>query len=1696
MGDKLKKYLSVLQSTSYSSEFRDLVAEQLLQFCDPMKSVQSAQNYLVMIDILTSPPTEGQFKKQHLSVLKGLFKYCHRPGQPVDPAFLSTVLQALLEDKKSELAEYVQTAAKSSAKASEGKSRFAFCNVTLTAEVDDTTLKMISDETEIDPKSLIENCAPLLGDTLAKEDSAAPKKESAKKGRKKKAGTKSKAKTKSKSKSAGEKESVETYLSRHENPMAMLSLQRTVQLGFKSKHKKGEKGSDSETLTGHLLMGDIWFGVCQKLVRQLTHENWHARQIAATILRELFDIARYEDFAMWYLCDLEVNTAPENEGTISVKDVRPIRYDSKAILAIYRDLVSRLLAGIVCDYFTDYLDNTIATPVREAFGNLLKKVMETRGGEALVSPGIVQNVSEVIMSSTYEWMSRYNATLILKYLLPQWKANNVLSTCFNSIKEPLLSALNSEDEIRVMACRLLKKCRTLVCGDEGYYLQVVRAIFENIKKTDDIECSAIFMLRLLESLFMENRELIKSAVQHIDLKLICVFAYHKLVEVRHKAFSLIFKLIRQLFDTLSRKTIEKHNPELVQDLQSLLLVSIQAGAMESSGELLKEVHRGLDQLLPLLTADEIYGWFSAKKDFLLELLSAAKVADFSQFVFFHTEQYATASSYYTFLSEPVTPNEIFTAFHLKAYNLTRLYAALAAASPKVGKELLPLFAQRAQSPILLSEPTPTAFFLIYWLARRGYGGAKELAMGVLNGAASFSGQLSQFMGSDDISRYMSIMGEFCAFMPEMQEVAALAAADIQSDSVGSLDRVYGELQKTFQQQKDKGDTDTRIHATANLLMEVSKINDWVTSESNKLRALASASVIAAAALEKKLPEKLNPVIKPLLVIMEKDHTSKVYHVVSKALAQLQHTNQGNSAVNEKITSLLTAGYLALQDIPQTCYLADYVKQYMKLHKEEAFSAHNGALMKYSMQTLEKCEKLPTEVTGKKLVLEFMFLSSILRFVKADQHLPFVQSLLDALLQFIYELEAKGKSKLATSYHRVKASIDREGVADQVEEKLKSIVLECVKILGKGSYEGLTLSFIKIISERNFTGCRILSFFVTEIPKEYMPYLPYYILPIIRNFSSDSSQLSTLSYQLFSNILKILPITNSELFSNVPKLASKSAESERIEAEGIEGVKFLRSFLVTEQKYDYKLTVTIKEKLRSYQMEGVAWMAFMHRYNINCALCDDMGLGKTIEALVLIANEIKMYPGGKAPPSLVVCPTTLMKNWLYEIPKFFDDSILRGRIYSGPGREGKKSTKMFDSDNIIITSYERVRSEIEMLKKQEFFYIVLDEAHVVKNSKAKLTLAVKQLRGQRKLILSGTPLHNNVTEIWSLFDFLNPGFLGTEAQFEQTYTRHLMANLKKINEKIEETSDFGSALESLKQRIAPFILRRTKQEVLKDLPPKIIQDYNCKPSPLQKLLLSELNQMHPLDCKPRADEGELMLQRIQWHLYLANHPKLLLTKPAKQVVSSACLEQMRTEFGVKNPEKMDIQHSGKLLSLRQLLNECGILTDSMLSQEQSSVAGDASSTIIDELIEAQPSPHRALIFCQKVSMLDIIEDDFLKLYPRLKYLRLDSKVEAEGRVDIAKRFNEDTSFRLLLLTTKVGGYGLTLTGADTVIFYDHDWNPMNDLQAMDRTHRIGQTRTVNVYRLILLDTIEEKVLNLQKFKQNLAKSLIEKGQLFG
>ncbi|KNC76984.1 hypothetical protein SARC_10543 [Sphaeroforma arctica JP610] len=378
------------------------------------------------------------------------------------------------------------------------------------------------------------------------------------------------------------------------------------------------------------------------------------------------------------------------------------------------------------------------------------------------------------------------------------------------------------------------------------------------------------------------------------------------------------------------------------------------------------------------------------------------------------------------------------------------------------------------------------------------------------------------------------------------------------------------------------------------------------------------------------------------------------------------------------------------------------------------------------------------------------------------------------------------------------------------------------------------------------------------------------------------------------------------------------------------------------------------------------------------------------------------------------------------------------------------------------------------------------------ARLQITKAAKSLHAEHRLILSGTPIQNNVVELWSLFDFLMPGFLSTDRVFQETYSKPIMAS-RDAKSTAKEAEAGAAALEALHRQMLPFMMRRVKEDVLKDLPPKIIQDLYCDLSQLQKDLYNDFQNssvkseveteaielfadevgeggedIKPAKRKTTGGQSAHVFQALQYLRKLCTHPALVLTPTHPQWKDLA-----RKKLDIK-----DIVHAPKLIALKQLLHDCGLGITA--DETENGTLGDGGVS----------SNHRVLIFCQHKAMLDLIEQDLFKaLMPGIIYLRMDGSVESVNRFAIVSKFNADPTIDVLLLTTHVGGLGLNLTGADTVVFVEHDWNPMKDLQAMDRAHRIGQKKVVSVYRLITKNTLEEKVMGLQKFKLNIANSVI-------
>lgn len=545
--------------------------------------------------------------------------------------------------------------------------------------------------------------------------------------------------------------------------------------------------------------------------------------------------------------------------------------------------------------------------------------------------------------------------------------------------------------------------------------------------------------------------------------------------------------------------------------------------------------------------------------------------------------------------------------------------------------------------------------------------------------------------------------------------------------------------------------------------------------------------------------------------------------------------------------------------------------------------------------------------------------------------------------------------------------------------------------------------------------------IDRLALNVVPYIVLLIVPMLGRMSDQNDSVRLLATHCFARLVQLMPLDNDNSNSHSGLNVVDPEIKQKKEAER----HFLEQLMNIKKLDDFKLPVPFKQnaELRTYQQDGLNWLAFLNKYKLHGIIADEMGLGKTLQAICILvaehhsqANKVKNSTiGEKSLPSIVICPPTLTGHWLYEVDKFVSSEYLSPLHYTGPPNERiklRKKIKRSDNRltyNLVIASYDIVRNDIEFFSSLHWNYCILDEGHVIKNGKTKLSKAIKSLPANHRLILTGTPIQNNVLELWSLFDFLMPGFLGTEKQFMARYSRPILQSRDaKSSSKEQEAGVL--AMESLHRQVLPFILRRMKEDVLKDLPPKIMQDYYCELSRLQSQLYEDFakskakcNLQETIIAKSMSEKNNIpsthVFQALQYLRKVCNHPKLVLTPQHPQYESTlAQLKQEKTSLS-------DISHAAKLCALRQLLLDCGIGT-----QTNASVISGSEPVV---------NQHRALVFCQLKSMLDIVENDLLKAHmPSVTYLRLDGNVPPIARHSVVHRFNNDPSIDVLLLTTQV------------------------------------------------------------------------------
>ena len=516
-----------------------------------------------------------------------------------------------------------------------------------------------------------------------------------------------------------------------------------------------------------------------------------------------------------------------------------------------------------------------------------------------------------------------------------------------------------------------------------------------------------------------------------------------------------------------------------------------------------------------------------------------------------------------------------------------------------------------------------------------------------------------------------------------------------------------------------------------------------------------------------------------------------------------------------------------------------------------------------------------------------------------------------------------------------------------------------------------------------------------------------------------------------NILSNLNISSNELEEDKIKVPNSQAiylenalDNKRINFTKNKNFKeFVKSILNPEVK-NYPVPDGINATLRNYQVTGYKWLRTLADYNLGGILADDMGLGKTLQSIIYIKSIIDLT---KEEQFLVICPSSLVYNWQDEIETFAPD--LSTRLIIGTPEERKEIIETSKDINVLITSYPLIRRDFKLYRDIHFNTIFIDEAQNIKNPNSLNSKSVKLLNSKYRFAITGTPIENSLTELWSIFDFIMPNYLSNHNRF-----------FKEIEKPILKGDE--DVLDDLNRRTIPFILRRMKKDVLKELPDKI-----------EEKKVSDM-----------TDE-----QRKLYNSYLAE-----------------ARNELNTEIEDKGIDKSTIKILAALTRLRQI---CCHPSTFLENYE----GGSGKLIMLLDLVEeALANNHRILIFSQFTSMLSIVKDNLDE--KDISYFYLDGATKAIDRTENVKRFNQGER-EVFLISLKAGGTGLNLVGADTVIHFDPWWNPAVEDQATDRAHRIGQDKTVHVMKMITKGTIEEKIYKLQQRKKELSDSVIQSKEVF-
>ncbi|XP_074928810.1 TATA-binding protein-associated factor 172 isoform X4 [Chelonoidis abingdonii] len=1402
---------------------------------------------------------------------------------------------------------------------------------------------------------------------------------------------------------------------------------------------------------------------CEEVCNDLFNPSWEVRHGAGTALREI------------------LKAHGKSGGKMGDSTVEEMAQQHQEWL---EDLVIRLLCVFALDRFGDFVSDEVVAPVRETcaqtLGVVLKHMNET---------GVHKTVDILLKLLTQDqWEVRHGGLLGIKYALAV--RQDMINTLLPEVLPAIIEGLQDlDDDVRaVAAASLVPVVESLVHLQSQKVPFILNILWDALLELDDLTASTNSIMILLSSL-LTYPQVQKCSIQQsltILVPRVWPFLHHTISSVRKAALETLF--------TLLSTQDQSSSAWLTPILQDMLRHIFQFCILESSQDILDLIHKVWLELLNKAAVQYVVAaacpWMGAwlclmmqpshlpiDLNMLLEVKARSKEKAGGKLRQGQTQNKEVIQEYIAgadSITEDLATRDyvVMRARVMAAKLLGALCCCICDPSVNtVPQEIKPaeslaqllLFHLNSKSAL---QRISVALVICEWAALQ-----KECKAVALSVQPRLLGVLSEHLYYDEIAVPFTRMQNECK-----QLISSLADAHIDignrvNYSVFTIDQANELVTTVF------SEVTSAFNLNPNILQQLDSKRQQVqmtVTETNqewqvlqlRVHTFAACAVVSL----QQLPEKLNPVIKPLMETVKKEENTLVQNYAALCVAKLlQQCLSRSPCPNSKIIKNLCN---SLCVDPHLTPLAECPAQPQSSHENskgpstERDGMHHTVTKHRGIITLYRHQKAAFAITSRR---------------GPTPKAPKAQ---------IADLPTGSSGNITTELDEAQKPyiVQRRGAEFALSTIAKHFGAEMVLGLPH-LWDAMVGPLRNNINLNSFDRKSLL-----EKGDVSAQELVNSLQVFETTAASMDIQLHPLLIQHLPHLYMCLQHPSTAVRHMVARCAGipdPPNMSEELILLKAKERHFLEQLLDGKKLENYKIPVPIKAELRKYQQDGVNWLAFLNKYKLHGILCDDMGLGKTLQSICILAGDhclrAQEYARTKLVdsvplPSLVVCPPTLTGHWVDEVSKFCSKEYLNPLHYTGPPTERARLQHQVKRHNLIVASYDVVRNDIDFFRNIKFNYCILDEGHVIKNGKTKLSKAVKQLTANYRIILSGTPIQNNVLELWSLFDFLMPGFLGTERQFAARYGKPILASRDARSSSREQEAGV-LAMEALHRQVLPFLLRRMKEDVLQDLPPKIIQDYYCTLSSLQVQLYEDFaksrakcdvdetvssSSLSEETERPKLKATGHVFQALQYLRKLCNHPALVLTTQHPEY------KRTTEQLAAHNSSLRDIQHAPKLSALKQLLLDCGL--------------GNGGSS--ENGTEAVVAQHRILIFCQLKSMLDIVEHDLLKPHlPSVTYLRLDGSIPAGQRHSIVSRFNNDPSIDVLLLTTHVGGLGLNLTGADTVVFVEHDWNPMRDLQAMDRAHRIGQKRVVNVYRLITRGTLEEKIMGLQKFKMNIANTVI-------